>query len=155
MVKKETFGGVAILTVFIGIIVIVLTWPILQIQTKNLISENNKLTLTTSVWNKGGDISGFSLITPNVCIYYSLSNNLTCSHKGYDDYSDCSIGICSKVSPGDLSSEDLLTITTPNQKTNFSFNISTFGTLGFIPVARDSKSIFCQLNSSIQKYDCQ
>ena len=158
MESKSLSDVIKIVGVIILLIVTILTWPSLQIEPQKLNSLspfNNEIRIKNSVWNKGGEVSGFSIIIPSVCILAQVDNNITCKHKGYGGYVNCTTGICNKVYAGKLSREDELTLKLPNNKPlNFSIIVNARGMLGPIIVTKDYKIYFCEKTEN-ENYDCK
>ena len=156
--KSKNSNKNKIIIVLIFLFLTLVTWPILQIQTKELTSlpsYNNEINITTAVWNKGGDITSISIITPMVCISANVDNNITCKHLGYDEYVDCTnVQICNKLNAGKLSNEDKLILKLPNNKpSNFSIKISAIGKLSLVPITWNKNTYFCEKTKN-EKYDC-
>lgn len=135
-----------------------LTWPNLDVQIKDVDINDLRVTyneakVNAAIWNKGGDISGFSIISPNACIYANVDSNITCQHRGYSGYVNCTSGVCGKAVANAASNENEFLLRFPNAKpSNFSINFSTTGFFGILPVSKDSKSYFCKLNEPAEKY---
>lgn len=122
-----------------GIIIIIVSLFIIILTEPDLRSE---------------DISSFSMITPNVCIYGNIDNNLSCGHNAYGESSACSVGICSQT--GKLSNEDNLSVRTPlGRPANISFNLTIIKYFGTIPLTKENRVYSCQLNFSTQQYHCK
>lgn len=158
---QAVVGGIGFIG-FLGlitIIVVVLNIPQIQIQTKdvsNLEVSNNKINIRDIVvWNKGGTVGGNLFFTPNICIYASVSNNISCTHKGYGSDIPCDRGICGTVSPGELSQKDILHLQLKEENIdNFILNITAKGYVSFLTLTTDSKSLNCSLNKTNNRYDC-
>ncbi len=144
----------------ITIVIIILNLPQIKIQTKDMselsVSYNNKIDIYDDVvWNKGGTIGGNLFFVPNVCIYASVSNNISCTHNGYNPDNPCSKGICETVNAGDLSSKDDFHLTLPKRDLeNFVLNITAKGYVSFLILSSDIKSFNCNINKTTNKYNC-
>lgn len=160
MRKKGQAGVVfGVIGLIIAIIIAVINIPQIQIQTKDINSlsvSNNKVTIRdVVVWNKGGTIGGNLFFTPDVCIYGSVNNNITCIHNGYSSDSPCNNGVCGTVNAGELSQKDIFNLQLPNENVNnFTLNITAKGYVSIITIAKDSISLNCSINKTNKKYDC-
>jgi hypothetical protein len=144
----------------ITIIVVLLNLPPVQIQTKEIseldVSYDNKINLyDVVVWNKGGTIGGNLFFVPNICIYASASDNISCTHNGYNSDNPCSNGICETINAGELSSKDNFHLVLPKDNLeSFNFNITARGYVSFLTLASDKIFLDCKLNKTTEKYNC-
>ena len=150
--KGITIGTLGLI---ILILVTIFTWPSLQIQPRNLKSItpfNNEVGFKVNAWNKAGDISGFSIITPMACFRALVSDNLTCNHKG----EDCTThGFCYKVPAGEITSDHTFNVDVSDEINNFSINVSAKAQFGFLIVRKTTKNFFCKLNETTSSYNCK
>jgi hypothetical protein len=147
---------VLIIGLGISIFVVVATWPILQIQFRGF---NNSIEIGkpfyVAVWNKGGSVSGYSIITPTVCISGDADGNITCQHSGYGNSTqDCNMVTCSNIPPGLISPEDVFTFKFPEHiPDNFMFRIKVAGNFGPFPIAHTEADYLCD-RKGMTRYDC-
>lgn len=150
---------IAVISVIIILLVVFFTWPTIQIQpqgTRSIMVVENQVTIKANVWNKGGDISGFSIITPNICLLATTSSNLTCKHGDPSELHDCdAMRICNKLPAGDISGDHKFIVTLPEDDSEvFSINITATADFGPATVRTTIKELSCLYNSSSSRYGC-
>lgn len=146
----------------IAIIILILNWPNLQIQTNEAggLKPNsfNEITVRDDVvvWNKGGKILGGNFILePNVCLIAKVSHNLSCKHRGYGSSSSCNIGICEHLEAGTISNKDYIMINvTEHRVKNFTIELLAEGYIGPLRVDTTKRTIWCNYKESEKAYRC-
>lgn len=138
-------GGMVLLAI------IVFTWPTLQIQLRtdqnsNFPNEiktvNDKFQIMGTVWNRGGLVTGKSIIIPNTCFSLLLSENISCKHQGYSGAVPCAAGVCDYVEPGKLLPEQTFYFEL-QKPVNFSMEVLATGFLGELEIIKSTKKFYC------------
>jgi len=163
MAKTNTRVSVGVILLILGIILIILTWPRLELQTKFhggqdefTIYSSDELKLTVSVWNRGGTISGFRIITPESCVSSYFDNNITCTHEGFSGTIPCTTPICGPTQVQESGPVDEMTfgIDERNKPTNFTITLIGTSSFSFIPIATMNESYICSINENQRSYNC-
>jgi len=139
----------AILIIFGTIVLVILTWPRLSLQTKFDGGQSNfqiynpdTAKLTVSVWNRGGAISDWKIITPESCVSAKVGGNITCTHEGFGGITPCTFDIMS------------FKFNEPYPK-NFTFTLDVQSSFSFIPIATMNETYYCNLNGdNVDSYNC-
>ncbi len=145
-----------IVGIAISVVVVFATWPRLQLQFRDF---DNSIEIGkpfyVAVWNKAGSVSGYSIITPLVCVSGDADGNITCEHNGYGgSRQECGTGTCWNVQPGVMSPEDLFAFKFPEQiPNNFMFRIKAAGNFGPFPVAQAEADYLCE-RKEMTRYNC-
>ena len=137
----------AILIIFGTIVLVILTWPRLSLQTKFDGGQSNfqiynpdTAKLTVSVWNRGGAISDWKIITPESCVSAKVGGNITCTHEGFGGITPCTFAICSP---------------TKVQEIGPTFTLDVQSSFSFIPIATMNETYYCNLNGdNVDSYNC-
>jgi len=148
MTSKKSVISIASIIV---IALVILTWPILSLQTKFeggqstfAIYYPDTAKLTVSVWNRGGAISSWHIITPESCISAIVSENATCTHTGFSGEVPCTTGICGQTNPQDSGPVDTMSIKFNNQyPSNFSIALYAHSSFSFIPISLLNENYLC------------
>jgi len=109
-----------------------------------------------SVWNRGGVISDWRIITPESCISAKVFGNVTCTHIGFSGIVPCTTGICGPTKAQESGPVDEMSFKFnkpyPN---NFTFTLYAQFSFSFISIATMNESYYCSLNGEyINSYNC-
>ena len=161
---KNTGTIIAIISSVVGIILIILTWPRLNLQTNFGGGQNdftmhypNTAELTVSVWNRGGSISDWRIIAPESCVSAIVTGNVTCSHESFSGAIPCNMSVCGPTlaqSSGPIDKMSLkINEPYPN---NFTINLYALSSFSIINIASMNASYTCLLNNkpSSNSYTC-
>lgn len=141
----------------ISIILLILTWPRLELQVK-IGSEGKTLNtwspqFTVSVWNRGGMITDWRLITPESCINATIYTDIEikCTHQTAEGMKPCSIGVCGKSPAQDTSPVDTLTLDFGSGykrplPENFTIKFDIFASIGPIKIKELDERYHCSIN---------
>lgn len=150
-----------------------LTWPHPQLQVgldsgKLDISGGSSSGILTSnlavdVWNNGGEITNWRIVTPQTCLSAFTSGNVTCTTAAFGGGTvPCDRRpMCSKVPPGEVSQTQTFQLAYPAQNLPVSFNVTVNAVsyLGRVWFYSENKTYACQRNTSatalFDPYSCQ
>ena len=160
-------SGVGSIVVFIAIIFFIITFPTLEISPKFDNPKNNSLQIdysgiakvTVGVWNKGGNIAGVNLITPQSCLsLIGLEDyNISCVHDSYKGDLPCSSQVCDESPVGKISAnqEMRMFFSKDNLPSQFQFVIKLNPSVGPINLPEKNASFTCLLSDSKYLYFCK
>lgn len=148
--------------IIVAIFLVILTWPELSLVTRFddgqsdfIIYYPDTAKLTVSVWNRGGVISDWRIITPESCIYAKVSGNVTCTHVGFTGTAPCTTAICSPTKAQETGPIDEMSFKFgkpyPN---NFTFTLYAQSSFSFIPIKTMNESYYCSLTEGGNSYNC-
>lgn len=164
MGKKKTELTIAGVLFIIGIILVILTWPRLTLQSKFdggqpslTVYYPDTAKISVSIWNRGGSISDWRIITPESCTYANVLGNITCLHNSFRGMIPCNEAVCG-TSPAQQSSpadEMNLKFSQPYPN-NFTISLAYWSSFSFIPISSSNESYFCKINggTSGSSYNC-
>ncbi|MFH1840086.1 MAG: hypothetical protein ABH849_02965 [Nanoarchaeota archaeon] len=159
MTRKSTEKKISI-TLVIAIILILFTWPRLQLNVKLGYEENiipafsNQATIDVWVWNRGAVIGNWYIITPESCISANVSENISCTHNSRKGVEDCNKSICSKTSALDTSPTHNIRLKFPEDKpNNFTLTIFSKSSFGTLNIKDLNRTFYCELKE-LDKYSC-
>lgn len=162
MTKTTTGVSITGVLLVLGIVLAILTWPKLSLQTKFeggqsdfTIYYPNTAKLTVSVWNRGGVISDWRMITPESCIFSIVTENITCTHEGFSGAVPCTTGICGLTKAQETGPIDVMSLkfNTPHPL-NFTITLFAQSSFSFLSVASLNETYTCRLNKGDNSYNC-
>jgi len=164
MTKKATDISITkiVIICFVVIILVILTCPRLSLQTRFeggqsdfKVNYPDTAKLTLSVWNRGGVISDWKIITPESCISAEVSNNVACTHVGFSGTVPCTTAICGPTKAQECGPTDEMSFTFDNPyPNNFTFTLYAQSSFSIIPIKKMTESYYCSLNEDGYSYNC-